>query len=143
MLWGSSAHQYTFILFYVLGHSFYFKVNDRPIFARGSNWIPADNFQERITPHYLNVLLGSAKFANMNMLRVWGGGVCCYSVIFTPTAREGPLPMMHCTWVPTHTTPPPYSLPVSLPLPLPFIPLPSPSPGHEKWVPTPSPTSDI
>ena len=71
-----------FISFYFLGHSFYFKVNDRPIFARGSNWIPADNFQERITPHYLDVLLGSAKLANMNMLRVWGGGVCVYPEIF-------------------------------------------------------------
>ena len=50
-------------------------MNNLPIFARGSNWIPADSFQERITTEYLNVLLGSTELANMNMLRVWGGGV--------------------------------------------------------------------
>ena len=42
---------------------------------KGSNWIPADSFQERITEDYLRRLLTSAKKANMNMLRVWGGGV--------------------------------------------------------------------
>ncbi|GIY65432.1 beta-mannosidase [Caerostris extrusa] len=56
------------------GLSFYFKVNGVPFFAKGSNWIPADSFQERITPEYIETLLRSAKEANMNMLRVWGGG---------------------------------------------------------------------
>ncbi|CAN7939245.1 unnamed protein product, partial [Ixodes hexagonus] len=54
--------------------NFYFKVNDVPIYAKGSNWIPADSFPERITPDYVEHLLRSAKDANMNMLRVWGGG---------------------------------------------------------------------
>lgn len=53
---------------------FYFKINDVPIYAKGSNWIPADSFPERITPDYIEHLLRSAKDANMNMLRVWGGG---------------------------------------------------------------------
>ena len=42
---------------------------------KGSNWIPADSFQERIEANYTYRLLHSAKEANMNMLRVWGGGV--------------------------------------------------------------------
>lgn len=41
----------------------------------GSNWIPADSFQEKISSYKLNWLLRSAKFANMNVLRVWGGGI--------------------------------------------------------------------
>ncbi|GFU32736.1 beta-mannosidase [Nephila pilipes] len=57
------------------GLSFYFRVNGVPFFAKGSNWIPADSFQERITPEYIEYLLQSAKDANMNMLRVWGGGI--------------------------------------------------------------------
>lgn len=56
------------------GLDFYFKINDVPIFAKGSNWIPADSFPERITKDYLEHLLRSAKIANMNMFRVWGGG---------------------------------------------------------------------
>lgn len=58
------------------GRSFTFVVNGVPIFAKGSNWIPADSFPTRITPEHLELLLGAAAAANHNMLRVWGGG--CY-----------------------------------------------------------------
>ncbi|XP_039268970.2 beta-mannosidase-like [Styela clava] len=57
------------------GLSFYFKINDRPIFAKGSNWIPSDSFHNRVTLDNYTNLLQSAKDANMNMLRVWGGGI--------------------------------------------------------------------
>uniref|UniRef100_A0A8B9M4L0 Beta-mannosidase n=1 Tax=Accipiter nisus TaxID=211598 RepID=A0A8B9M4L0_9AVES len=57
------------------GLSFYFKINGRPIFIKGSNWIPADSFQDRVTYDTLWLLLKSAADANMNALRVWGGGV--------------------------------------------------------------------
>ncbi|KAL3196769.1 hypothetical protein MRX96_015385 [Rhipicephalus microplus] len=57
-----------------LGTEFYFKINGVPIFAKGSNWIPADIFPERVTEAYVRDLLQSAKDANMNMIRVWGGG---------------------------------------------------------------------
>ncbi|KFM71618.1 Beta-mannosidase, partial [Stegodyphus mimosarum] len=56
------------------GLSFYFQVNGIPFFAKGSNWIPADSFLERVTTEYIENLLQSAKGAHMNMLRVWGGG---------------------------------------------------------------------
>lgn len=59
----------------ITGASFYFLVNNYPVFIKGSNWIPSDAFQERVTDSKLNILLTSAKLANMNMLRVWGGGV--------------------------------------------------------------------
>ncbi|XP_053559473.1 beta-mannosidase isoform X2 [Bombina bombina] len=57
------------------GLSFYFKINGVPIFLKGSNWIPADSFQDRITSDKLRILLQSVVEANMNTLRVWGGGV--------------------------------------------------------------------
>jgi beta-mannosidase len=57
------------------GASFYFRINSRPIFIKGSNWIPSDSFQERVTDEKLERLLRSAQLANMNMLRIWGGGI--------------------------------------------------------------------
>ncbi|XP_040480989.1 beta-mannosidase isoform X2 [Ursus maritimus] len=57
------------------GLSFYFKINGLPIFLKGSNWIPADSFQDRVSSDLLRLLLQSAVDANMNTLRVWGGGI--------------------------------------------------------------------
>nr|KAF6501261.1 mannosidase beta [Molossus molossus] len=57
------------------GLSFYFKINGVPIFLKGSNWIPADSFQDRVTSDLLSLLSHSVVDANMNTLRVWGGGI--------------------------------------------------------------------
>nr|XP_020014177.1 beta-mannosidase isoform X2 [Castor canadensis] len=57
------------------GLSFYFRINGFPIFLKGSNWIPADSFQDRVTSDVLRLLLQSVVDANMNALRVWGGGI--------------------------------------------------------------------
>jgi beta-mannosidase len=57
------------------GYSFGFVVNRQPVFALGANWIPADTFVTRVDAAKLRNLLESAKKANMNMLRVWGGGI--------------------------------------------------------------------
>ena len=51
-----------------------FKVNGRPVFMKGANWIPCDAFSGRQTRERYGDLLHSAKAANMNMIRVWGGG---------------------------------------------------------------------
>ncbi|WP_245314325.1 glycoside hydrolase family 2 protein [Rhizobium sp. R634] len=56
------------------GARFAFKVNDREIFCRGANWIPADALYSLSSPEKTEDLLQSAKAANMNMIRVWGGG---------------------------------------------------------------------
>ncbi len=56
------------------GRSFGMRVNGHPVFARGANWIPADALHGRITPDAVRGLLQSAVDANMNMIRVWGGG---------------------------------------------------------------------
>jgi beta-mannosidase len=57
------------------GKSFEFVVNGIPIFAKGVNWIPADIFQTRVTNPRYHKLLQAAKDCNMNMVRVWGGGI--------------------------------------------------------------------
>ncbi|MFQ5706504.1 MAG: glycoside hydrolase family 2 protein [bacterium] len=57
------------------GKSFTFKINNQPLFCKGANWIPADSFLPRLTPETYRQLLEQAKAANMNMVRVWGGGI--------------------------------------------------------------------
>ena len=57
------------------GQSFMFVINGVPVFAKGGNWIPADSFPTRITKDKYRFLVKSAHDSNMNMLRVWGGGI--------------------------------------------------------------------
>jgi len=57
-----------------VGAGFQLSVNGHALFMRGANWIPADALPQRITPDVVRELLQSAVDANMNMLRVWGGG---------------------------------------------------------------------
>ncbi len=57
------------------GKSFYFEVNGRPVFAKGANYIPNDVFLPRVSPEKYEYIVKSAADANMNMLRVWGGGI--------------------------------------------------------------------
>ncbi|MFX0180225.1 MAG: glycoside hydrolase family 2 protein [Candidatus Hodarchaeota archaeon] len=58
------------------GETFYFLLNGIPIFAKGANWIPIDSFilrGKRNALYEKNLVF--AKQANMNMIRVWGGGI--------------------------------------------------------------------
>lgn len=57
------------------GKTFTFVVNGVPVFAKGGNWIPADSFPTRITEEKYRQLLESIRDSNMNMVRVWGGGI--------------------------------------------------------------------
>ncbi|KRC82470.1 beta-mannosidase [Sphingomonas sp. Root241] len=54
--------------------SFGFRINGVPIFAKGANLIPFDNFPSRVGEPQMRRILTSARDANMNMIRVWGGG---------------------------------------------------------------------
>ncbi|MDP5082565.1 MAG: glycoside hydrolase family 2 protein, partial [Winogradskyella sp.] len=58
-----------------IGESFYFKVNDVPVYSKGANYIPQNSFQNKVTKSHYNKLLVDVVEANMNMLRVWGGGI--------------------------------------------------------------------
>ncbi|ASZ09524.1 glycoside hydrolase family 2 protein [Chitinophaga sp. MD30] len=57
-----------------LGESFYLEVNGRPLFAKGANYIPQDNFLPRVSDKKYQQLFADMKAANFNMVRVWGGG---------------------------------------------------------------------
>jgi len=57
------------------GTSFYFSINGKPVYMKGANYIPSDAFVTRMTKDEYRKVLMMAKDANMNMLRVWGGGI--------------------------------------------------------------------
>jgi beta-mannosidase len=59
----------------VAGTSFYFRLNGVPVFMKGANYVPQDNFLPRVSSERREDLVASAANAGMNMLRVWGGGV--------------------------------------------------------------------
>lgn len=58
-----------------LGRSFYFKIDGKPVYMKGANYIPSDAFLSRVNKKEYEKIVLSAKEANMNMLRVWGGGI--------------------------------------------------------------------
>ena len=57
------------------GHSFYFELNGVKVFAKGANYIPQDNFLPRVTDERYEKTILDAVNTNMNMLRIWGGGI--------------------------------------------------------------------
>jgi Beta-galactosidase/beta-glucuronidase len=59
----------------VEGKHFTLKINDRPIFCKGGNWVPADMLYSTVPPERYRELVDVALAANFNLLRVWGGGV--------------------------------------------------------------------
>ncbi|MCF8228238.1 MAG: glycoside hydrolase family 2 protein, partial [Bacteroidales bacterium] len=58
-----------------IGESFYVEVNGQQLFIQGANYIPQDNFLTRVRNQDYKKLIKDAAQSNMNMLRVWGGGV--------------------------------------------------------------------
>lgn len=71
------------------GTSFYFKLNGTPVFAKGANYIPQDLFLPRVSDSLYVSLIRSAREANMNMLRVWGGGIYEKDLFYQLCDQEG------------------------------------------------------
>jgi beta-mannosidase len=67
VLWKNEEDQW--------GKSLTCVVNGRAVFAKGANWIPADALPSRWTPAPVTRQLEDLVAANMNLIRVWGGGV--------------------------------------------------------------------
>ena len=57
------------------GTTFFFSVNNTPVYCGGANWIPADSYLPAVTPERYRAWLQYAVDAHMTMLRVWGGGI--------------------------------------------------------------------
>ena len=71
------------------GKSFMFKVNGVPVFMKGANYIPSDHFLPRVDSMHYAKLIKQAKNANMNMLRIWGGGVYEDDLFYNECDRQG------------------------------------------------------
>ena len=72
-----------------IGTSFYFKVNGKPIFMKGANYIPQDVFLPRVTNRSYQKIIEKAVKSNMNMLRVWGGGVYEKDIFYELCDKNG------------------------------------------------------
>jgi beta-mannosidase len=70
-------------------HSFTFVLNGEKVFAKGANWIPIDSFIGSVPDSRYKHLIRMAKDANMNMLRVWGGGIYEKDVFYEECDRLG------------------------------------------------------
>ncbi|QZQ56796.1 glycoside hydrolase family 2 protein [Curtobacterium sp. TC1] len=57
------------------GAPFLLRVNDRPVIVRGANWIPDHAYLTEMTPERYADRIDDAIDANVNLLRVWGGGI--------------------------------------------------------------------
>jgi beta-mannosidase len=58
-----------------VGESFYFELNGKPVYMKGANYIPQNSFQNKVTDNHYKKLLSDVVDSNMNMLRIWGGGI--------------------------------------------------------------------
>src|SRR5690554_1950226 len=87
------------------GESFYFELNGKPLFAKGANYIPCDNFLTRVTDSIYEKTILDAVDANMNMLRVWGGGIYENKIFYDLCDKYGILVwqdfMFACSMYPT------------------------------------------
>ena len=72
-----------------IGKSFYFKLNGVPVFMKGANCIPPDNFLPRVKKVHYETIIKNALDANMNMLRVWGGGVYADDAFYETCDKNG------------------------------------------------------
>lgn len=71
------------------GKSFYFEVNGHPMFAKGANFIPDDALLPNVTTERYKRIFEDVKAANMNMLRVWGGGIYEDDKFYDEADRNG------------------------------------------------------
>ncbi len=74
-----------------VGESWTLRVNGRDIFCKGANWIPADPFPHRVPRERYAALIDAALDANMNMLRVWGGGIFEHDAFYELCDERGVL----------------------------------------------------
>jgi len=72
-----------------IGQSFYFKVTGQPVFAKGANFVPPHSFLPSMTDSAWIALAEQARLANLNMLRIWGGGAYPPDVFMEACSERG------------------------------------------------------
>lgn len=64
------------------GSSFFFEVNNNPVYTSGSNWIPGHSFLTAMTARDYASAVDRCVKANQNMLRIWGGGIYEHDAVY-------------------------------------------------------------
>jgi beta-mannosidase len=89
------------------GTTFFFEINNTPLFCGGANWVPADSFLSRVTAERYRDWLQLVVDGNMSMLRVWGGGIYEEDVFYNLCDEMGLLVwqdfMFACGMYPAHS----------------------------------------
>ncbi|KAB5578052.1 beta-mannosidase precursor [Coniochaeta sp. 2T2.1] len=71
------------------GTSFFFEVNNRPVYISGSNWIPNHSFLSVLTREDYASAVDLCVKGNQNMLRIWGGGIYEHDALYEECDRRG------------------------------------------------------
>lgn len=71
------------------GQSMFVKLNGKEVFMKGANYIPLDNFPNRVSDSWYEYIIKSAADVNMNMLRIWGGGIYERDVFYEMCDKYG------------------------------------------------------
>lgn len=71
------------------GHTFYVELNGVPVFMKGADYIPMDNFLPRVSAAKYEEMIRNAALSHMNMLRNWGGGIYENDIFYDLCDRYG------------------------------------------------------
>jgi beta-mannosidase len=71
------------------GATFHFELNGKPVYMKGANYIPQNSFQNKVTDAHYEKLLNDVTESNMNMLRVWGGGIYENDIFYNLCDEKG------------------------------------------------------
>ena len=86
--------------------SFYFRINGRMMYSKGSNLVPLNIFQDKIDVGHILDVIWSAKRAHFNTIRVWGGGGYLPDIFYEECDKHGIVVwqefMFACAAYPTH-----------------------------------------
>lgn len=89
-LWVQETHGQSNRLWSIVGNPYpwTFSVNRKKLFVRGTNWLPIDNLL-RLTEERYKLFLDQVEAANLNMLRVWAGGIQETETFYKLCDRKG------------------------------------------------------
>ncbi len=87
------------------GTAFFVKVNGKPVFMKGANYIPSDNFLPRVTDDRYHKMFQDMEISHFNMIRIWGGGIYENDIFYDLADEKGILVwqdfMFACTLYPS------------------------------------------
>ncbi|MBS4013443.1 MAG: glycoside hydrolase family 2 protein [Bacteroidetes bacterium] len=72
-----------------IGQALYIELNGQKVYAKGANYIPQNSFITEVTKQNYQDIINLAVESNMNMIRVWGGGIYENDIFYELCNRNG------------------------------------------------------